>query len=81
MLLYPIKIDANMLLIKDIKDTIIEFRWNFINDCWLQGQIINILDETILESDTNLDITYNIYYEIFEDKDYIEEKERLEIGL
>ena len=81
MLLYPIKIDANMLLIKDIKDTIIEFRWNFINDCWLQGQIINILDETIVESDTNLDITYNIYYEIFEDKDYIEEKERLEIGL
>jgi len=63
------------------RDIIDDFKYNFINDLWLQGQLVKIIKEEIIPSDIDKNIIYIIYYKIFDDEDYKEIQKRLKIGL
>jgi hypothetical protein len=63
------------------KDRINAEIYNLIDDNWLNGLITKIEKISIKEMDTDMNLHYEIFYEVFEDENFKFLTERLQIGL
>ena len=63
------------------KDRINAELYNLIDDNWLNGLITKIEKINIKEMDTDMNLHYEIFYEVLEDENFKFLTERLGIGL
>jgi len=70
-------LDGREVVRKKIQDEM----YNFVQNKWLEGIIINVGKININEIDLDLKLYYQIEYTENLDENYLKEEERLQIGL
>lgn len=81
MLVHTIIIPEDLTSISYIKEKLNEWIMNFVYDYWLEGTKIIIEKMDVEPVDVNNNLYVHVFYHSIVDKNYIEEQERIGVGI